>query len=185
MSLKIIDCRQVPSQIGCTVIISGVEDEVLDAAAAHAITRHGHQDTPELRDMLRGAMQDAETYAGMRTASQAGPGEAATVVNQFNTAWNAHDLAAALALTSDDCVFEATSPAPDGQRHVGHAAITAAWKPIFDDAGSRFTVEDSFTAGRHVVQRWRYDWDGGHVRGVDIFTVQDGKVTEKSAYVKG
>ena len=92
---------------------------------------------------------------------------------------------AALTLTSDDCVFEATSPAPDGQRHVGHAAIGIAWKPIFDDVMSRFTVEDSFTAGDRVVQCWRYDWDDGHVRGIDVFTVKDGKVTEKIAYVKG
>jgi hypothetical protein len=61
-------------------------------------------------------------------------------------------------------VFEATPPAPDGQRHVSHAATSAARKPIFGDVTSRFTVEDSFTAGDHVVQRWRYDWGGGHVR---------------------
>ena len=121
----------------------------------------------------------------MSTASQPRLDDTATVVRQFNAAWNDHDLAGALALTSDDCVFEATSPAPDGQRYVGHAAITAAWKPIFDDATSRFTVEDSFTAGDHLVQRWRYDWDHGHVRGIDVFTVQNGKVTEKIAYVKG
>jgi hypothetical protein len=36
-----------------------------------------------------------------------------------------------------------------------------------------------------VVQRWRYDWAGGHVRGIDVFTVSGGKVTEKLAYVKG
>ena len=121
----------------------------------------------------------------MRTASQPRLGDAATIVREFNAAWNDHDLAAALALTSDDCVFEATSPAPDGQRHVGHAAIGIAWKPIFDDVTSRFTIEDSFTAGDHVVQRWRYDWSDGHVRGIDVFTVKDGKVTEKIAYVKG
>jgi len=106
------------------------------------------------------------------------------VVNRFNAAWGAHDLAATIALISDDCVFESTSP-PDGQRYVGPAAISAAWRPIFDDTASRFTVEDSFTAGAHVVQRWRYDWDGGHVRGVDLFTVRDGLVAEKIAYVKG
>ena len=78
----------------------------------------------------------------MRTASQSRLDDAATVVRQFNAAWNDHDLAAALALTSDDCVFEATSPAPDGQRHVGHPAIGIAWKPIFDDVMSRFTVKD-------------------------------------------
>jgi hypothetical protein len=106
------------------------------------------------------------------------------VVRRFNAAWGAHDLAAALALISDDCVFESTSP-PDGQRYAGLAAIRAAWQPIFDDQASHFTVEDSFAAGSHVVQRWRYDWDGGHIRGVDIFAVRDGLVTEKIAYVKG
>lgn len=111
--------------------------------------------------------------------------DAAAVVRRFNAAWDGHDLAGALALISDDCVFDATSPAPDGERHVGPAAIAAAWKPIFDDLESRFTVEYSFAAGDHVVQRWRYDWAGGHVRGIDVFTVKDGKVTEKIAYVKG
>jgi hypothetical protein len=106
------------------------------------------------------------------------------VVDRFNAAWGAHDLAGALALISDDCVFESTTP-PDGERYVGPAAIAAAWKPIFDDHASQFTVEDSFIAGAHLVARWRYDWDGGHVRGVDLFTVRDGLVTAKIAYVKG
>ena len=75
--------------------------------------------------------------------------------------------------------------APYRPAHVGHDAIGIAWKPIFDDVTSRFTVEDSFTAGDHVVQRWRYDWGDGHVRGIDVFTVKDGKVTEKIAYVEG
>jgi len=111
--------------------------------------------------------------------------DAAEAVRRFNAAWSDHDLAAALALTSDDCVFDATSPAPDGERYVGHAAISVAWKPIFDDTASRFTVEDSFSAGGRVVQRWRYDWAGGHIRGIDVLAVKDGKVTEKLAYVKG
>jgi hypothetical protein len=121
----------------------------------------------------------------MSATSPARVESAADVVARFNAAWNDHDLTAALALISDDCVFEATSPAPDGGRYTGRAAIRAAWKPIFDDVASRFTVEDAFTAGSRVVQRWRYDWAGGHVRGIDVFTVQDGKVTEKLAYVKG
>lgn len=119
------------------------------------------------------------------TRSPSGTQTAAEVVDRFNTAWSAHDLDAVLALTSEDCVFESTSPVPDGGRYVGHAAIRVAWKPIFDDVASRFTVEDSFSADSHVVQRWRYEWTGGHVRGVDLFTVEDGMVTEKLAYVKG
>jgi ketosteroid isomerase-like protein len=121
----------------------------------------------------------------MSTVSETGVAEAAEVVDRFNAAWSAHDLAATIALTSEDCVFESTGPAPDGERSVGHAALRAAWQPIFDDVTSRFTVEESFTAGSRVVQRWRYDWTGGHVRGIDVFTVSGGKVTEKLADVKG
>ena len=118
------------------------------------------------------------------TEIRAEAADAEAVVDRFNAAWGAHDLPAAVALISDDCVFENTSP-PDGERFVGPEAISVAWKPIFDDPASRFTVEESFTAGAHVVQQWRYDWEGGHVRGIDVFTVRDGKVTAKIAYVKG
>jgi uncharacterized protein (TIGR02246 family) len=107
------------------------------------------------------------------------------LVRRFNEAWKAHDLAAALSMISDDCIFESTSPAPDGIRSTGRDAIAEAWQPIFADQASRFTTEDLFTAGTRVVQRWRYDWDGGHVRGVDLITVRDGLVTQKLSYVKG
>jgi hypothetical protein len=107
------------------------------------------------------------------------------IVDQFNDAWNRHDLPAALELISDDCVFDATGPAPDGTRVVGRAAIRAAWAPIFADEHSRFSVEDSFVAAERLVQMWRYDWDGGHVRGIDVITVADGLITGKLSYVKG
>jgi hypothetical protein len=114
----------------------------------------------------------------------AAAGSAAAVVSRFNSAWTAHDLAGALALISDDCVFESTSP-PDGERSTGTEAIAAAWQPIFDDPASRFTVEEMIEAGNHVVQLWRYDWGDGHIRGVDVFAVTAGKITQKLAYVKG
>ena len=60
-----------------------------------------------------------------------------------------------------------------------------AWQPIFDDPNSRFEAEDTFAAADRVVQLWRYSWESGHVRGVDIFRLRDGKVAEKFSYVKG
>jgi hypothetical protein len=39
--------------------------------------------------------------------------------------------------------------------------------------------------GDRAVFRWHYSWGNGHVRGVDIFRVEDGKVAEKLSYVKG
>jgi predicted small metal-binding protein len=50
---KSIDCRDYPSESGCTLRIEGTEEEVLDAAVSHAITRHGHTDNPELREQIR------------------------------------------------------------------------------------------------------------------------------------
>ena len=113
------------------------------------------------------------------------PSSPTDVVEAFGAAWAAHDLEATLALVTDDCVFDATGPAPDGIRHVGPAAIRQAWQAIFDDVGSKFEAEETFAAGDRVVQLWRYAWDGGHVRGVDVFKVRDGKVSEKLSYVKG
>jgi predicted small metal-binding protein len=60
MARKMIDCRKVPNEIGCTLTIAGEDEEVLDAAVAHAVARHGHTETPELREMLRGGLEPAE-----------------------------------------------------------------------------------------------------------------------------
>jgi ketosteroid isomerase-like protein len=106
-------------------------------------------------------------------------------VNAFVAAWSDHDLDAAIDLITADCVFESTGPAPGGARHAGRESIRAAWRAIFDDPSARFEVEETFGAGDRVVQRWVYSWDGGHVRGVDLFTVRDGKVSQKLSYVKG
>jgi ketosteroid isomerase-like protein len=107
------------------------------------------------------------------------------LLEAFGQAWNDHDLDAALALTTDDIVFESTGPAPDGERSVGHKAVRTAWQPIFADLASRFTVEELFVSGDRALQRWVYRWGDGHVRGVDLFTLRDGKVAEKVSYVKG
>lgn len=107
------------------------------------------------------------------------------VVSAFGTAWANHDLEGALALITEDCVFENTDPAPDGTTHVGRAAIRDAWAPIFEDPTSRFDAEETFEVGDRVVQRWRYSWSDGHVRGVDVIRVRDGLVAEKLSYVKG
>jgi predicted small metal-binding protein len=60
MARKMIDCRKMPSENNCSLTIAGTEDEVLDAATAHAISAHGHDDVPELRDMIRSGLEDAE-----------------------------------------------------------------------------------------------------------------------------
>jgi predicted small metal-binding protein len=58
MSRKMMDCREMPSESGCTLTIAGEEDEVLRAAVQHAVDVHGHEDTPSFREELRGALKD-------------------------------------------------------------------------------------------------------------------------------
>ena len=108
-----------------------------------------------------------------------------SAVDAFGERWAAHDLDGTLALISDDCVFDATGPAPDGTRCVGRDAIRAAWAPIFANTESQFTVDENIEAGDRVTQLWTYSWGDGHVRGIDVFRVRDGLVTEKFSYVKG
>jgi predicted small metal-binding protein len=58
VSRKVADCRDFPSDNGCTLTISGEEDEVVLAATDHAISVHGHEDTEEVRTWLRQNLKD-------------------------------------------------------------------------------------------------------------------------------
>ncbi|MFI5164917.1 MAG: DUF1059 domain-containing protein [Bacteroidia bacterium] len=55
---KLIDCRDFPNEIGCTLLISGSAKEVLNAAVRHAVEEHGHQDTDELRKQIKALFRD-------------------------------------------------------------------------------------------------------------------------------
>jgi len=58
MSRKVADCRDFPSESGCTLTIAGEEDEVIAAAAQHAAAVHGHEDNAELRTWLKTNLKD-------------------------------------------------------------------------------------------------------------------------------
>lgn len=112
------------------------------------------------------------------------------VISRFNDAFNRHDVDAIMAAMTEDCVFENTRPAPDGERVEGQARVRATWEEFFRRSPkAMFEVEEIVTAGERCVVRWSYHWlrDGvpGHVRGVDVFRVKDGRVAEKLSYVKG
>jgi ketosteroid isomerase-like protein len=112
--------------------------------------------------------------------------ETRLVIEQFNAAFNRHDVNAVMALMTDDCVFENTYPPPDGARFEGQAAVRALWEEFFRESpNAGFQSEEIIVAGDRCVVRWRYSWGAGHVRGVDVFRVRDGKVAEKFSYVKG
>jgi predicted small metal-binding protein len=64
MTRKFIDCREYPSEMNCTVLMSAdSEDELLEAAVQHAVAVHGHTDTPELRKTLRAMFREEHRKA--------------------------------------------------------------------------------------------------------------------------
>ena len=59
MARKYVDCRQFPSETKCTVAISAdSEKELMEIAVQHAVTVHGHKDTPEFRGQLEQAIKE-------------------------------------------------------------------------------------------------------------------------------
>jgi len=49
------NCGKYPSEKDCKLVLMAPEsqrEDLINAAAAHAVADHGHQDTPELRQEL-------------------------------------------------------------------------------------------------------------------------------------
>lgn len=111
-------------------------------------------------------------------------------IDKFNAAFNRQDLDALAALLTEDTVFENTSPAPDGRRIEGKAAVVEFWRAWFaHNRDARFEAEEIIFSGSRATVLWVYrktrDGQPWRLRGVDVFTVRDGKVAAKLAYVKG
>jgi uncharacterized protein (TIGR02246 family) len=133
----------------------------------------------------------AINLAQLEAYPEAAPDEAVAIVTRFNDALNARDVDAMLRLMTEDCVFENTHPPPDGARYQGQSAVRAFWEEFFRDSSqARIDVEEIFGLGNRCVMRWTYHWTDpagqtGHIRGVDIYTLEDGLIAEKLSYVKG
>src|SRR4029079_16746472 len=66
-----------------------------------------------------------------------------TTVDSFNEAFNRHDADGLAAFLSKDTVFEDTSPAPDGRRIEGKAAVVEFWRGWFvRNPDARFEAEE-------------------------------------------
>jgi ketosteroid isomerase-like protein len=113
------------------------------------------------------------------------------LLEAFNQAFNRHDVAAMMAMMTEDCLFENTYPPPDGARYVGQEAVRSFWEDFFRaSTGAHIQIEEVFTAGERGFQRWIYSWrdeqgSRGTIRGVDLFRFRDGRIAEKLSYVKG
>jgi ketosteroid isomerase-like protein len=111
-------------------------------------------------------------------------------IERFNDAFNRHDADALSEFLTEDTVFEDTSPAPDGRRVEGKAAVVEFWRQWFArNPDARFETEEMIVSGDRAVVLWVYhktrNGQPWRLRGVDVFRVRDGKVAAKLAYVKG
>ena len=109
----------------------------------------------------------------------------------FAEAWNRHDVDALMSFMTDDCVFEASAgPEVCGQRHVGRAAVRAAYAEVwatFSDA--HWGCAHHFVQGDRGVSEWTFTGtraDGSRVEvdGCDLFTFRGAKIHVKDSYRK-
>jgi len=73
MARVMADCRRFPSDMNCSLTILGDEEEVVRAAAEHAASVHGHEDSPEMRQQMREFLEPAEAYSNEPREHEAMP----------------------------------------------------------------------------------------------------------------
>jgi len=113
------------------------------------------------------------------------------LLDDFAAAWNRHDVDGLMACMAPDCVFEASAGNEvAGTRHVGAAAVRAAYAAVFDAyADGRWNHPRHFVAGDRAVSEWTFTGTtkGGakvEVNGCDVFTLKGGKIAVKNSYRK-
>jgi ketosteroid isomerase-like protein len=105
---------------------------------------------------------------------------------RFTAALERRDVDGLIAEITDDVVLESLGLAPDGERYEGAAAVREFFARFFEaNPHAKFDEEEVFAAGDRCVVRWRYEWGAGHVRGVDVMRLRDGRICETLGYVKG
>lgn len=105
----------------------------------------------------------------------------------FAEAWNAHDIDAIMDHMADDGVFISSN----GSRSEGRDAVRATFLSVFEGyPDARWSDDVHFASGERGVSEWLFsgtDADDGtvvEVRGCDIFTFRDGKISVKDTYLK-
>jgi len=115
---------------------------------------------------------------------------ASRIVMSFIEAFNQHDISAMMHFISDDCHFEIASPAPDGATITGKPAIAQYFQDVFTQCPqANLKAEELLGFGIRCILRWRLDWSDpsgntSHLRGMDLFRVQQDLICEKYSYLK-
>jgi ketosteroid isomerase-like protein len=112
------------------------------------------------------------------------------LLTRFENGFNTRDVDALMADMTEDTVFEHVAPpAASFGRHEGQAAVRAVWESLDTHfPGFDLRAVDIFAFEDRGACQWTLTWrlpEGGEglIRGVDIFTIRDGKIAEKLTYM--
>ncbi|VWX62966.1 conserved hypothetical protein [Burkholderiales bacterium 8X] len=116
----------------------------------------------------------------------------AEMLQAFADAFNRHDAEALMRFMTPDCVFEASfGSEPCGARHVGTAAVRAAFEQTFADyPDAQWRNARHFVHGDRGVSEWTFTGtrasDGREVEanGVDLFTFEGDRIRIKNSWRK-
>jgi hypothetical protein len=104
---------------------------------------------------------------------------------------NSRNIITLGSLLTDDCIYESSKPTPDGVKYIGKEKITQYWEEIFQTTPNvKIEVEEIIGFGIRCVMRWNLinnDAIGKerNIRGVDIYKLKNGLITEIYSYEKG
>ena len=114
------------------------------------------------------------------------------LLEDWNQAWDRHDLEGVMGLFHEEIVFENWT----GGTVQGKEALRQAWEPWFrNHGGFRFVGEDLFIdeAAQKVLYQWCLEWPSPEKgfegkpekrRGVDVIHFREGKIHRKFTYAK-
>jgi hypothetical protein len=109
--------------------------------------------------------------------------DTATVIRQFNEAFQLRAPEKLVDIIADNCVMEGVGPAPDGNVWEGYDECLAGWQALVTDPAVRFDVEHVDVDGDRAVIRWRLT-AAEPFRGVNLMRVRNGKIVEALGYGK-
>lgn len=113
------------------------------------------------------------------------------LLDEFASAWNAHDADRLLACMTDDAVFYgAAGPGPDGAAWHGHVQLREAFAAIWGTyPDAQWSGASHFVVGDRALTEWTFSGtaaDGRRVqvRGCDVFRLRGGRIAVKDTFRK-
>ena len=110
------------------------------------------------------------------------------IIDRFNEAFIKHNPSLLNDIVGTDCRMEGAMPPPDGMIVEGYQNCLDFWKSLIENPNAQFMPEKVTVNGNKATIQWKFMWGEKlekHIKGVNLMTIQDNKITEAVGYVKG